>query len=200
MPHPSAVEKEAATAKLKTTPRPAPPPSQHVLKALCSTTSIVAGKVRMRYIAGWVLVGFLASCGESQVVVRETESKCGDGVVQVGEQCDDGNDNTNDNCTNICTVSACGDGILRTDLELGELGQETCDDGNTDDTDGCTSLCQPARWRWDRARRRRWGEVDEAATTATPTTTTPASTTARRRAAATASPAWTSTLTNAVEA
>jgi cysteine-rich repeat protein len=31
-----------------------------------------------------------------------TSALCGDGVVQVGEECDDGNSFNNDSCTNDC--------------------------------------------------------------------------------------------------
>ena len=50
------------------------------------------------------------SCGD-QVVVRETEAACGNGSVEVGEQCDDGNDTNTDECTNGCEVGVCGDGV-----------------------------------------------------------------------------------------
>lgn len=64
-----------------------------------------------------------------------TSKTCGDGKVQSGEQCDDGNDVDTDQCTNKCKKATCGDGIVRT-------GVETCDDGNTDNGDGCESNCQ----------------------------------------------------------
>jgi cysteine-rich repeat protein len=58
---------------------------------------------------------------------------CGNGVVDMGEGCDDGNAVNGDECTNQCTEPACGDGILQ--------AGESCDDGNQVDDDGCTGLC-----------------------------------------------------------
>jgi cysteine-rich repeat protein len=47
---------------------------------------------------------------------------CGDGVLDAGEQCDDGNDNPSDDCTNVCSVNICGDGFVNEGVEL-------CDEG-----------------------------------------------------------------------
>ncbi len=60
---------------------------------------------------------------------------CGDGVVQPGEACDDGNMVNGDTCTNNCGLGECGDG------EVG--GTEQCDDGNLTDGDACDSNCTP---------------------------------------------------------
>jgi cysteine-rich repeat protein len=49
---------------------------------------------------------------------------CGNGIIDVGEECDDGNSNNNDACTNLCTDAVCGDGAV---WNLG--GSEQCDDG-----------------------------------------------------------------------
>ena len=38
------------------------------------------------------------------------------------EDCDDGNEVVSDGCTNDCQQARCGDGILRTDLQEGEVG------------------------------------------------------------------------------
>ncbi|MCA9680409.1 MAG: DUF4215 domain-containing protein, partial [Myxococcales bacterium] len=68
---------------------------------------------------------------------------CGDGLLQPGEACDDGNDAAGDGCDAACTVehgfacagepsacaSSCGDGVVASD--------EGCDDGDTADGDGC---------------------------------------------------------------
>jgi cysteine-rich repeat protein len=48
---------------------------------------------------------------------------CGNGLVEVGEACDDGNLIASDGCTAACAVAVCGDGLIRT-------GVEGCDDGN----------------------------------------------------------------------
>src|SRR6476659_1348346 len=48
---------------------------------------------------------------------------CGDGHIDPGEACDDGELNANyRSCTGSCAVARCGDGLLGPD--------ETCDDGN----------------------------------------------------------------------
>ena len=61
-------------------------------------------------------------------------SSCGDGIVDVGEPCDDGNDIQTDACRNDCQLNTCGDGFVHASIEA-------CDDGNAIDTDGCTSAC-----------------------------------------------------------
>ncbi|HWO26402.1 MAG TPA: DUF4215 domain-containing protein [Kofleriaceae bacterium] len=67
------------------------------------------------------------------------EPVCGNGVVEDGEECDDGNTSNDDACHNDCTLcpptpGSCGDGVL-------DPGEE-CDDGNHTDGDGCSSLCK----------------------------------------------------------
>ena len=74
---------------------------------------------------------------------------CGDGLLERGEQCDDGNQNTElcdygqtscKVCATDCTLQSgatttCGDGVLDT------FHGEQCDDGNTSGGDGCSALC-----------------------------------------------------------
>jgi cysteine-rich repeat protein len=66
-------------------------------------------------------------------------SRCGDGIVSTGEQCDDGNAIDTDDCTNACRFAACGDGFSQA-----SSGEE-CDDRNTVSGDGCSNTCQIAR-------------------------------------------------------
>ena len=59
---------------------------------------------------------------------------CGDGNVDPGEECDDGNTFDGDGCSSSCEVETfCGDGVLDP--------EEQCDDGNTFDGDGCSGEC-----------------------------------------------------------
>jgi cysteine-rich repeat protein len=66
------------------------------------------------------------------------EPKCGDGNVDAGEQCDDGNNANGDGCSATCQTEVpqpiCGNSVI-------EAG-EACDDGNTANGDGCSSTCQ----------------------------------------------------------
>lgn len=62
-------------------------------------------------------------------------SECGDGIVQLGESCDDGNAVDDDACRNDCRLPSCGDGIVQQG--------EACDDGNAVANDGCTNACTP---------------------------------------------------------
>ena len=59
---------------------------------------------------------------------------CGDGTVDTGEECDDGNTDDLDACGNDCVLNVCGDGTLDTG--------EACDDGNGIDNDGCNNACE----------------------------------------------------------
>ena len=72
------------------------------------------------YVGGW----FTTAGGKPSSNFAIWHLPCGDGVVQAGEQCDDGNTNNTDACKNDCTFNVCGDGFVYT-------GVEQCDDGNT---------------------------------------------------------------------
>lgn len=61
---------------------------------------------------------------------------CGNGRLDIGEECDDGNAIPGDGCTDRCTVAECGNGIL-------ERGEE-CDDGTRNSDvlpDSCSTRC-----------------------------------------------------------
>jgi cysteine-rich repeat protein len=60
--------------------------------------------------------------------------RCGDSIVQLGEECDDGNLVNTDGCNNICLRPQCGNGLI-------ELG-ENCDDNNLLNGDGCDDCCE----------------------------------------------------------
>ncbi|WP_428261385.1 DUF4215 domain-containing protein [Haliangium sp.] len=66
------------------------------------------------------------------------EPRCGDGVLDPGEDCDDGNQASNDGCDSECRLEAepdrCGNGVV-------DPG-EGCDDGNQANGDGCDAECQ----------------------------------------------------------
>ena len=62
--------------------------------------------------------------------------RCGDGVVDPGELCDDGNRDDGDACRNTCEPARCGDGVVW-------RGVEACDDGNRVDDDFCDNACKP---------------------------------------------------------
>ena len=64
---------------------------------------------------------------------------CGNGILEKGEECDDGNNVNGDGCSAACKVEipkgpVCGNGVL-------EIGEQ-CDDGNTVSGDGCSSTCK----------------------------------------------------------
>ncbi len=62
-------------------------------------------------------------------------AECGNGAIEVGEACDDGNLIPGDGCEPDCQVGAvlCGNAVL-------DPG-EGCDDANSDPDDGCSSSC-----------------------------------------------------------
>jgi cysteine-rich repeat protein len=72
----------------------------------------------------------------SCTTVVNVDGQCGNNIREQGEQCDDGNANNYDSCSNYCrlTWSVCGNGIY-------DPGEQ-CDDGNNFNNDTCTNICQ----------------------------------------------------------
>jgi cysteine-rich repeat protein len=102
----------------------------------------------MKTLFGMLLVLALAACpdftrlapgGEGEGEGEEGEGEgdsivCNnDGVVDIGEDCDDGDQDDDDGCSTRCTT-VCGDGITS--------GAEECDDSNQTGDDGCSAQCK----------------------------------------------------------
>ena len=80
-----------------------------------------------------LLVVTAAGCGSSGEGPGEN---CGNGVLDVGEQCDTGANNSDDGaCTKECKSAFCGDGLVF-------KGTEACDDNNQVSGDGCSASCE----------------------------------------------------------
>jgi MYXO-CTERM domain-containing protein len=62
---------------------------------------------------------------------------CHNGVLDEGEECDDGNFVNTDDCVGQCVIATCGDHYVHAGVEL-------CDDGDLDQTDACLIGCIPA--------------------------------------------------------
>ncbi|MBU1239093.1 DUF4215 domain-containing protein [Myxococcota bacterium] len=84
------------------------------------------------FIIAIVTVGLFSSCDDDS---SQPGSVCGNGILEDGEQCDDGNTLGSDGCSTNCFLEGliCGDGIVSI--------SEECDDGNNFDGDGCSATC-----------------------------------------------------------
>ena len=60
--------------------------------------------------------------------------RCGNGVTEPPEECDDNNTASGDGCDANCTVTRCGNGV--------KTAGEDCDDGNTFSCDTCPKDCK----------------------------------------------------------
>ncbi len=67
------------------------------------------------------------------VVVAPATGMCGDGVVDLGESCDDHDLQDGDGCDHNCTPTGCGNGV--------PTAGEDCDDGNAAGGDCCSPTC-----------------------------------------------------------
>ncbi|MCY0986534.1 DUF4215 domain-containing protein [Nannocystis sp. ILAH1] len=104
----------------------------------------------MQCLASFDICVFAAEQGETTGSTGTSESdsssdsttrggtECGDGEMDPGEDCDDGNVLDHDSCTSLCKQATCGDGFVR-------AGVEECDDANDDDQDACRNDCVSAK-------------------------------------------------------
>ena len=79
---------------------------------------------------------WLSGGDEETTTTEPDDSVCGNGEVESGEGCDDGNKDSGDGCSATCDeeTGECGDGTVD--------DGEACDDGNTDSGDGCSETCE----------------------------------------------------------
>jgi cysteine-rich repeat protein len=68
------------------------------------------------------------------LILNAVVQNCGNGNIDPGEQCDDGNQVSGDGCSANCVIEYCGDGIVN------DVNEE-CDDGNQVSGDGCSANC-----------------------------------------------------------
>jgi cysteine-rich repeat protein len=82
-----------------------------------------------------VVIDWDASVGDTGGPDATRPATCGDGILDDGEQCDDGNNVSDDGCNAQCVREYCGDGVRQSSLS------EECDDGNYYSGDGCSPYC-----------------------------------------------------------
>lgn len=116
--------------------------------------------------------GGMTCAAADDVCISAMSPSCGNGVIEAGEACDDGNVRDNDRCSASCkSDETCGNGVV--DVTVGEVCDtrapenggrcspdcrslqgcgnlyldpgEECDDGNDSNDDDCLSTCQLAR-------------------------------------------------------
>ena len=85
---------------------------------------------------GFLLVSCVSAKKESMNNTANNQNNtCGNGIIDPGEQCDDGNTVDHDGCTSNCIIEGfCGNSTVEP--------SEECDDGNYKDGDGCSRECQ----------------------------------------------------------
>ena len=110
---------------------------------VCGTTvQLTAATAGSTTFAGWANgctgTGICSVIVSASTTIGANFTACGNGIVESGEECDDGNAVNTDACTNACRSARCGDGIVRT-------GVEQCDDGNGTNGDNCENDCSLPR-------------------------------------------------------
>lgn len=96
----------------------------------CDTNELDGASCVSRGFDGGALT--CGACVFNTAACTNAPVSCGNGIVNPGETCDDGNNNQNDSCTNLCQAAVCGDGVIRS-------GSEQCDGSDLGGA-SCSSL------------------------------------------------------------
>jgi cysteine-rich repeat protein len=95
------------------------------------------------------LSGSTAVSPSSRAPIQYERARCGDKLILLAEECDDGNAVSGDGCSSACKIESgfncnrgqpttctysCGDALIA-------AGKEGCDDANSADGDGCSAYC-----------------------------------------------------------
>lgn len=97
----------------------------------CDLVTDVVGCESCRIVDGY-------ECGAEGCVA----TVCGNGTIERGEHCEDGNERPFDGCHACRAEPECEDGVCMAVCGDGQrYDGETCDDGNTRDGDGCSADC-----------------------------------------------------------
>jgi cysteine-rich repeat protein len=91
--------------------------------------------MRRRLVLQWCSLAALALSACEGGSSGDPLALCGNGDVELDEDCDDGNMIGGDGCSTSCTFEECGDAVV--DAAAGE----ECDDGNVLAGDGCSPSC-----------------------------------------------------------
>ena len=91
-----------------------------------------------------VLFGTLVvnGCGSGS---SQDFTTCGNGRLDAGERCDDGNSDDHDACTTVCQPARCGDGVAYTgveDCDSRDLNGGTCSPLGLAGNPGCDAACR----------------------------------------------------------
>jgi len=123
----------------------------------CYTRQLCAHEIWCKYGAdAGVSDAGLDADAPSVGVDARTLPNCGNGVLDPGEECDDGNTIDGDGCSATCQFEAAwcpprpGQTCIRRPLCGNEIltSNEACDDGNTVSGDGCSGDCQTIEPGW----------------------------------------------------
>ncbi|HXJ37309.1 MAG TPA: DUF4215 domain-containing protein [Candidatus Eisenbacteria bacterium] len=108
------------------------PPGGGTIMSYCHL--LAPGLPNVNLLFGPTVSATIRSTVESASCMTAATS-CGDGTLDPGEQCDDGNFISGDGCSSACQLeTTCGNHVI-------DPGEQ-CDDGNTVAGDGCSDTCQ----------------------------------------------------------
>jgi uncharacterized repeat protein (TIGR01451 family) len=106
----------------------------------CEQTNVTANYTNSATVSGSVaaIPCVVTATDTSEVEIAVVIDQCGNGIVNTGEQCDDGNNIDGDGCSASCTLEGagfCGDGVIQ--------APEECDNGPNNGQNGnsCSAGC-----------------------------------------------------------